>query len=401
MTDVIKAILESTEDFEAPTRFYYWSALAAVSAVMKDRVYFDMAGNYHLYPNIYVLLYGPSGVRKGPPIALAEELVMRVDNTRVIDGRSSIEAIIKELGTIVTREGKPLIKDACGFLVASELASSIIGNNSAMDIMTNFYDRQYNDKDWKYRLKNSESAKLSKPTITWLAGTNEALFRDFMPEKNLHGGLIGRTFIITESSKSKSNSLMFKSKAPDKERIAKRLAELSKIQGEFTMDDSVREAIANWYLKFDKETGPAFRDDTGFVSRVLDFIIKIGMLLAIARRGEKEIIIEDILESTQVVLPLIRPTQAVVNKVKREDASSIKKRSLVLTYLTTRPEYQAERSKMLQDLGLYLDHEDLDKIVQYMIQMQVLTIDQQGSKITYRLRVDRKEVSEFIKQYKT
>ena len=398
--DVIKEVLENTKDFEAPKRFYYWSMLAAVSAVVKDKIWFDMASNYLLYPNIYVLLYGPSGVRKGPPIALAEELVMRVDNTRVIDGRSSIEAVIKELGEVVKREGKPLIKDAAAFMVASELSSSIIGNTAAMDIMTNFYDRQYNDKEWKYRLKNEGSAKLSKPTITWLAGTNEALFRDFMPEKNLHGGLIGRMFVISESRKENTNSLMFKTVAPNKEKITKRMTELSRLQGEFTMKEDVRYAVDAWYNKFDKETGPSFRDDTGFVSRVLDFVIKIGMLLAIARRGEKEILIEDILESTQVVLPLIRPTQAVVNRVKKEEATSIKKRSLILTYLTTRPEYKAERSKMLQDLGLYLDHEDLDKIAQYMIQMSILTIDQTGSKIVYRLRVDRPEVSEWIKQYK-
>ena len=181
----IDIVLSSTKEYEAPSRFYYWAALAAISAILKDRVFFDMASNYKLYPNIYVLLYGPSGVRKGPAIALAEKIVKKVNTTRVINGRSSIEAIIKELGTFQTREGAQPIKDSCGFVVASELSSSIISNPSAMDIMTNLYDRIYTDDDWKYNLKVGESVKLNKPTITWLSGTNEALLKDFLPEKNI------------------------------------------------------------------------------------------------------------------------------------------------------------------------------------------------------------------------
>lgn len=399
--DLIEEVLESTNTFEAPKRFYYWSTLAAISAVMKDHVWFDMAGNYLLHPNIYVLLYGPSGIRKGPPIALAQELVTLVDNTRVIDGRSSIEAVIKELGTFTTREGKAPLKDSCGFMVASELSSSIVGNNSAMDIMTNLYDRQYNTNEWKYRLKVSESARLLKPTITWLSGTNEALFRDFMPEKNLNGGLIGRMFVISEHQKQQTNSLMFRTKAPDKNKIAEGLLEIAKIKGEFTMEHDVRLALDGWYQKFDKEVAPTLNDDTGFVSRMLDFVIKVAMIIAVGRRGSRVLIIDDILEGIKVVNPLIVPTKKVVNSVKRTDNSLITKRAQVLTYLSAQPEYKAERGKLLQNLGLQIDHEDLDKIAQFMIQMNVLTIDSHGGSVSYRLRVDRPEVVDWLKNYRS
>jgi hypothetical protein len=399
--DLIEEVLESTKKFETPRRFYYWSTLAAISAVLKDRVWFDMGGNYNCYPNIYVLLYGPSGIRKGPAVALAEDLVSRVDNTRVIDGRSSIEAVIKELGTAITRPGKEMIKDACGFMVASELSSSIIGNNAAMDIMTNLYDRKYNEKEWKYRLKVGESARLMKPTITWLAATNEALFRDFVPEKNLHGGLIGRMFVITETKKHTTNSLMFRHEVPDKPKLAARLKEISRLQGEFQMDDDVRHAVDAWYNKFDKETAPLLNDDTGFVSRVGDFVVTIAMLISSGRRCDKKIEVSDVLEATNVILPLIVPTKRVVNSVKKNDASLVTKRALVLTYLSNRPEFCEERGKLLQNLGLQVDSEDLDKIAQYMIQMNVLTIDSSGGRIVYRLRVDRPEVKEWLNQYRS
>lgn len=399
--DVISEILDNTDTFEAPKRFYYWSMMAAISAILKDKVWFNMGDNYNVYPNIYVLLYGPSGIRKGPAINLAEDLVYRVDNTRVIDGRSSIEAIIKELGQFQNRPGKTPIKDSCGFMVASELSSSIIGNTAAMDIMTNLYDRIYNERDWKYRLKVGESAKLTKPTITWLSGTNESLFREFIPEKNLHGGLIGRMMIITETKKHTVNSLMFKTKAPDKIKIANEMKKFTQLEGEFQMSQEIREAVDQWYHKFDKEVTGGVKDDTGFVSRVLDFVMKISMIISTGRRMDKKIILEDVKESLDVILPLIVPTKRVVNSVKRNDNSLVTKRALVLTYLTNSPDFKCERGKLLQNLGLQIDHEDLDKICQYMIQMNVLVIDNHAGITTMRLRVDRPEVQEWIKQFRS
>jgi hypothetical protein len=372
--------------------------LAATSAVLKDHVWFDMADNYVLHPNIYVLLYGPSGVRKGPPIALAEELVTLVDNTRVIDGRSSIEAVIKELGTFTTRPGKAPLKDSCGFMVASELSSSIIGNNSAMDIMTNLFDRQYNDKDWKYRLKVGESSKLTKPTITWLAGTNEALFRDFIPEKNINGGLIGRMLLISEHKKGNTNSLMFKTVSPNKKKLAGRLLELSQLKGEFDMSKEVRLGIDDWYQRFDL-AAPELKDETGFVSRVLDFVIKTAMIISCARRGDLEITVEDVIEARDEVLPLIQKGKKVVNSIKKADNTEFTKRGLVLNYLANRPEGKEERGKILRNLGLKIDHEDLDRIAAFLIQMNVLTIDNQGGQQFLRLRMDRKEILDFVKSY--
>jgi hypothetical protein len=402
MPDFIEEVLSSTKDFEAPRRFYYWAALSTVSAVMKDTIWFDMAGNYNIYPNIYVLLFGPSGIRKGPPIALAEDLVSRVDNTRVIDGRSSIEGVIKELGLARQRKDKTLITDSCGFMVASELSSSIIGNSSSMDIMTNLYDRNLNEKDWQYRLKVGESVGLKKPTITWLAGTNEALFKDFIPEKNINGGLIGRTFIISEYQKSRTNSLMFKTVAPNKDLLVKQLIAMTvSCKGEIQTTTEVRMAIDAWYNKFDKDIAPTLKDDTGFVSRVLDFIVKTGMIIAIGRRQSTQLTMSDITEATEQILPLVVPTKRVVNSLKKNDNAQITKRSLILTFLSNMPDFKCEKGKLLQSMGLQIDHEDLDRIAAYMISMGVLSIDNHAGIMTYRLRTDRPEVAKWIEQYRT
>src|SRR5262245_28680614 len=91
-------LLDQHKEYESPRNFWLWSSLAAISAVVKDNIYLDKF-LYKLYPNIYVMLHADSGLRKGPPVSMARQLVKEVNNTRIIVGRSSIQGILKDMGT--------------------------------------------------------------------------------------------------------------------------------------------------------------------------------------------------------------------------------------------------------------------------------------------------------------
>lgn len=193
---------------------------------------------------------------------------------------------------------------------------------------------------------------------------------------------------------------MFKTKAPDKAKIADRMRQFAKLEGEFNISPEIRQAIDSWYIAFDKQANEGIKDDTGFVSRVLDFVMKVSMIVSTGRRGDKEIKLEDVKEAMDVVLPLIVPTKRVVNSVKKNDNTLVSKRALILTFLSSCEGYKCEKTKLLQNLGLQIDHEDLDKISQFMIQMNVLKIDNQGPNTYYCLKVERPEVKTWLEQYR-
>jgi len=398
--DWLDSSIAQFQEFEPPLRYYYWSLLAAVSAVVKDRVYLNRY-SYKLYPNVYILLFGPSGVKKGPPIGLAKSLVTLVDNTRVINGRSSVEAIIKELGTIQSRPNKQIFKDSAGFIVSSELSSAVISNTNSLDILTDLFDRIYNEGEWTYRLKNSEPIKLKNPTVTWLAGTNEALFREFVPEKNLKGGLIGRTFVISEHKENRLNSLMFAPKIlPDREKIAEGLKPLAHISGEFTMTTEVREAFDTWYQEFQTKIAPKLEDDTGTIGRISDNILKVAMLLALARRHDLCVHIEDIHEALENVIPLLAPTKRVTQSVRIQEIGMGEKRGLILNHLANCEHHTDTRVNILRKFVLKMDHEDLDRVMTFLEQTQViLTEHLHGHGIAYRLNMKKPGVVEYVKGY--
>ena len=63
-------------EFESPLNFWRWSGLASIAAVVKDKVWMPRY-LYNLYPNIYVMLHAESGLKKGPPVSMANKLGMK------------------------------------------------------------------------------------------------------------------------------------------------------------------------------------------------------------------------------------------------------------------------------------------------------------------------------------
>lgn len=287
-------LMTVTKESESPRKYYYWAGMSAIAAVVKNQVYLDKF-YYKLYPNIYVLLVGKSGIRKGPPVALAKRLVTEVGNTRVISGRASIQAIITELQKAKTSDnGGPPLTDASGFLTTSEFASFIIQDQQALTILTDLYDGDYNP-EWTNLTKGSGQEKLKNPCLTMIGASNEVHFKDAVPDNALGGGFVARTNIIHADRKSIVNPLTSKPKESiEIPELAKYLKVLSQLSGQFKYSDGAREIYNKWYAEF---SDGEYTDTTGTIERLHDHILKAAMLISLSRKVNLVLEEEDIQEA--------------------------------------------------------------------------------------------------------
>ena len=141
---------------------------------------------------------GKSGLGKEFPVNLSKELVTRANVTRVIAGRSSIQAIIQELGTARTQKGQPPITDSRGFIVNGELSTAVIQDPDSLTVLTDLYD---NKSSWTNLLKGDGPKELKQPYITALFGSSPAHFYDSIPQVNIEGGYIGRNLLVFEEKR--------------------------------------------------------------------------------------------------------------------------------------------------------------------------------------------------------
>lgn len=283
MSDFIKEVLDATEAAESPRSYFYWSSLAAISAVVRNNVFLSKGGLYDLKPNIYVLLIGPSGVRKGLPVSLAKWLVQGVGNTRVIDGVSSIQKIIDELAQAVTLENGSMITDGTCFLVNDEFSTTIIDDPMSQTYLTTLHDTIYH-KDWSYQTKSGGKKKIKAPYMTILGATNIVHMNDFLHKKSITGGFIARTFLVKADRPGRINPLVEKEDPLPLEALTESLRELSKVKGEFSWSDDGKELFKKWYYELrEKLADNNHEDTTGTMNRLHDQGLKIAMLLSISR----------------------------------------------------------------------------------------------------------------------
>jgi len=372
----IQDLIEEHQAVETPESWIYWSLMCCISAAAANAYTLrTLKGNLLYYPNLYVILMGESGLGKGFPVNLSKRLVQETNSTRVIAGRSSIQAIIKELATTRSEQGKAILTDSRGFIVNGELSTAIIQDPDSLTILTDLYDRNYNS-NWTNLLKGDGAEKLKNPYITCLFGSSPAHFYDSIPQANIEGGYIGRNLVIYEEKRSKDVDLLDSEKeSVDEDRftnyiVPKYIPHLIKIaanKARLIPDDAARQTFNTWRKEWRNEQSK-YNDRTGFVNRVPDHVLKVSMCLALARYEHSTTIIEDdIREAITKITSLIYASEKAASGGGLDPLAQQTKK--VLDYLIAAKENQLLRKDLLIRGHLDYDGMVLDKIIDTLMEM--------------------------------
>lgn len=377
----LQLLLDQTRRAESPKSFMVWSGLTAVSAIVNNKVWIDKGGLYNLYPNIYVMLIGPSGLRKSFPPMVMRRLVAMVGNTRIIAGRSSVQQIISKLSKATALPGKGIIKDAIGYINAGELATSLVRDQDALTLLTDLHDGNYN-KEWSYNLK-SGTDELKNICITMVGAINPELFGDFISQKEIGGGFIARNFLIYETRRSQKDALLRKK---DKDEIdyavlVDHLMKITKLHGEFEIQEDAMVLYEDWYEAFDPES---MDDRTGSANRIHDQILKVAMLLALCERDDSLVITKSEMEKA---FALCTQSTASVTRVLagtgiHVDAPKIK---LVMDRLRAAPGNRLSRRELLAKNYGSIDRFDLDRIIATLNEAGGVEVEGYGGEAVYTL----------------
>lgn len=365
---------------ETPVNWLWWSFCCCISASAGNNYYLrTLRGDLIYTPNLYVMLLGESGLGKGFPVNRAKLLVSKAEVTRVIAGRSSIQAIVKELATTKTSQnGKPPMMDSRGFIVNGELSTAVIQDPDSLTILTDLYDGHYNP-EWTNLLKGEGAEKLKEPYITALFGSSPAHFYDSIPQTNIEGGYIGRNLVIYEEKRSQDVDLLdfhdieeAKIQKFDDYIVPKYVPHLVNIgskKGALVPSESARNAFNIWRKKWRSEQT---YDKTGFLNRVPDHVLKVAMCITLSRYHHIGIIEEpDIQESIRRVTSLVYANKRTTEGKGTDPLAAQTK--LVLDFLLRAPDNELSRKLLLsKGYGSY-DVQSLDKIIDNLVEMGWVT----------------------------
>lgn len=326
----LRTFLDLVELTESPRIFYIWSALTGVSACLQRQAYLPF-GPSTIYPNLFVLLVGPPGVRKSTAINITKMCLSSVTQLKFApddthgqrqgliremaglglydDEKDAIELALKNANSVdimedlnhINMDVDPVNKETM-FIAASEFAT-IMGQNS-LDMVT-FLTKMYDGEYYKYSLKNSEIV-LENPLINILAGSTPQNLSDILPKSAVGQGFTSRIVFVFGNYKHclipwpEDLNVNLQKQI---EHTYKYIAD--SIHGAFDLTAEAKTFLGKEYSR------PANLNDPRFIhycERRFTHLLKLCISLAAARRA-KTITIEDakdallILKETELGMP--------------------------------------------------------------------------------------------------
>lgn len=398
----LETLLESTKEAEAPERYFWWSGLCAISAVIRKKVYLQRGPFYKLYPNIYVALVSTrSGLRKGIPIMIAKSLVTELDSVRVISGCNSIQALTRELSQQVTFKSGAVVNEAQGLLISDEFESFVTEDPRALTYLTALHNTHEHEESWKKRLKGSPLEELKSPYLTLLVASNEALFQSMVKQKDIEGGFIARTFVVHENKRKRINPLIYTDEEivtlleSDKEfhtKLMNRLKEIVKLTGQMRLSKEASKYYSVWYEQLAKTDT---EDITGTVDRLGDQVLKVAMLISISDKDDLIITEEDLNKAIEASEQCLVGTRAISMEKTKGDLNPLIEK--VLKEFIKAPEQTITRLKLMQ--RTHIESMLMDRVLNTLIQRGAIGEPKKNSKkeIFYQMR---KETFETYVEFK-
>lgn len=373
--------LEHTKYYESATSFWKWSAYATLSATLRDNC-FRRQGDVYIYPNIYVLLLAQSAVhRKGNPVKLCEELVKKVGNTKLISGRSSIQAILDELGRGESdpKTGK-LLKGGSALFSVPELTAGIVNDPEAVKILTDIYDFR---EEYTSRLRGTGTFRIKNVCFSMLAASNEELLRDLYDTKAIFGGLLGRTFLVKADEFRPGNSLFtVRDNTASFNALVAELGEIAQLHGEFEFTESAMAIYDRWYLPF-RQGYKNKPDKSGLSGRIHTSILKLAMLICVDKTKTLEVDgnhVEEAIDESMALIPNYNSFVMAGGKSSSADIGAT-----LLQEMYESPDKSLPRKIILQRHWSDFNAEDLDKCVITMCQAGLFSEIGAEDGITYGL----------------
>lgn len=280
--DFVEAFMQYNYMSESPRLFLKWVALSTIAAAVERKVY--QIWDKKIYTNMYVVLVGPAGTRKGSAMWPGIKLV------RTCGFKTMSQTIIKEAFIQAIEEKFSLLSDSVeeshsSTTIFSEELGVFLGtkNDEFYLLLTDLYDCP---DEWEYRTKHQGTNSLRGVWVNLLGAITPKSLTMILNNENMGIGLTSRMMFVYADRKHQLVALPYKTEANAEmfKILVNDLEAISLLSGEISTSKSFEDAYVPWY-----ESGKVpFADEAfeGYNERRSLHLRKAAMLFCISEGNE-------------------------------------------------------------------------------------------------------------------
>lgn len=377
----LDSYLQYTERSESPTSYHTWCGLSVIAGALQRRIYLKWGLGQVIFPNLYVVLIGPSGrTRKGVSIGIAKDFLKSVPGLTVApessSGRQAMILAMKRASINFKDPTDGKIKFHCSITAFSEELSVFLGQGDIayLSNLTDWYDSK---DDWEYETVGRGKDSLQGLCLNLMGATAPDWIQSMIPPEAVGGGFTSRVIFIVEEHKKQTVPEYFQNDAERelKGKLTRDLERISKLCGEVTFSPEAKQLYVDWYIHEDGELAagrPAIDDNrfAGYCERRSTHIRKLMLICSASRSDNLVIEAEDfhkakgLLEVAEVKMG---KTFGGFGRAKNSDVTDNIRNYIEQVGITT-------RSVVLQKFYRDITPMDLAVIEQTLEQLKVIKI---------------------------
>lgn len=323
----IKGFETATEGTEPPTIYRKWVGISAIASALERKVF--TRWEFPIYPNLYVVLVGPSACRKSTAMSYGRNLLNSIP-VNIAANSTTREALILALNKFnreISLDNGTVLRHSSITVNASELAVFLGESNyQLMSDLTDWFD---SSDVWRYETKNKGVDEIHGVWVNLIGATTPMLVQKSLPSLTIGGGLTSRMIFIFAHKKEKN--VAFPQFTPQQEQLFKDLShdlqQIHLLQGQFTMTKDFAQEYAAWYESGD--CGPTESDPDhfdGYIGRRALHLRKLCMVFSASKRDTLKLEREDFIDALDYLLEAEYQMLNVFRGYGRLDTSEISQR---------------------------------------------------------------------------
>jgi hypothetical protein len=337
-------------------------------------------GYLKLYPNLYVLLIGPSAIGKGIALHAAKDIrraALGDEKVPTFSQKGTTESLIGFLAELSEKR-----EEARALIFVPEF-STLIGRSkldpSLVQLLTDYYDCP---DITSYHTKSRGLEQLQNVCLNIQAGSVPEWIKSSLPEDVIGGGFTSRIMMVYRTEGGMKNPFGTIDAYTEKCKSAciNDLRMISEIQGEFQWSAEAKDYYEDWYndyLDRERDAGGVYLD--GYYGRKKTNLVKIAMCFS-ASRGNSRVIEEYDLENAYTLMNKneIQLKRLVIQMAQTEfgryidRVRNIIQRKGVITH-----------SALLRSVSNQLQSSELKNIVETLWEAKEIEISQENRKTLY------------------
>ena len=333
LSDWITSFMDLTNDSEPPLLFRKWTGISAIASALQRKVKIDLGISLTFYPNMYIVLVGPSATGKGTAMKYASDIIEQIPNIRLSAQATSLQALIRRmketnLTDIDFSTGEQ--QHHSSLTIFSTEFTVFLGyhNRELMAALCEWYDCH---NRWVYETISRSKEEIIGVWVNLLGGTTPDSIQSSLPIESIGGGLTSRIIFVVEEKKHKL--VIFPGMPPEmitlQEHLVYDLEQIGKLSGTFSYEQDFIDAYTVWCEYADEH--PPFNDRKfdGYCGRRRKHLMSLSMVSNASRTDTMVLEVADLERAIQLLAEVEVKMGTVFKGMGKSDISSLIQEAVV------------------------------------------------------------------------